>query len=122
MHVAQDSRKSVVVVDDDPDVRDTVRLLLEVRGYRVLSAGNGHDALALLAAHGAPGLILLDLRMPLMSGEQLLGELQRDPVLREVPVVVVSGADEPLPAGTRSCLMKPFRLRELLHVVREHCG
>lgn len=122
MDEALDPRKTVVVVDDDPDVRDTVRLLLEVRGYRVLSAGNGHEALALLAAQGAPGLILLDLRMPLMSGEQLLGELQRHPLLREVPVVVVSGAEEPLPAGTRSWLMKPFRLRELLHVVREHCG
>ena len=122
MHEVLGSMKSVVIVDDDADVRATVRLLLEVRGYRVLTAGNGHEALALLSEHGAPGLILLDLRMPLMSGEQLLGLLQRDPVLREVPVVVVSGADEPLPTGTHSCLMKPFRLRELLHVVRQHCG
>jgi CheY-like chemotaxis protein len=122
MHEALDSRKSVVVVDDDADVRATVRTLLEVRGYRVLTAGNGHEALELLSEHGAPGLILLDLRMPLMTGEQLLGLLQRDPVLREIPVVVVSGNDEQPPAGTQSCLMKPFRLRELLHVVRQYCG
>jgi CheY-like chemotaxis protein len=122
MHEALDSRKSVVVVDDDADVRETVRTLLEARGYRVLTAGNGHEALELLSTHGAPGLILLDLCMPLMSGEQLLGRLQGHPALRETPIVVVSGRDEPPPAGTRGCLMKPFRLRELLGVVREHCG
>ena len=112
----------MVVVDDDADVRETVRVLLEVRGYRVLTASNGHEALTLLSEHGAPGLILLDLRMPLMTGEQLLGLLQSHPALRETPVVVVSGNDEPPPAGTRACLLKPFRLRELLHVVRQHCG
>ena len=114
--------KSVVVVDDDPDVRSSVQELLELQGYPVLTAGNGHEALKLLSQKGAPGLILLDMRMPVMGGQQLIGLLQRHEALREIPVVVVSATQASPPEGTQACLVKPFQVQELLTVVRQHCG
>jgi CheY-like chemotaxis protein len=117
-----DFSRAVVVVDDDPEVRDTVREFLELHGYGVLTAGNGHEALKLLSQRGAPGLILLDMRMPLMTGQQLLGLLQRHPALREIPVVVVSATPGHAPEGAQACLSKPFQIHELLDMVRQHCG
>jgi CheY-like chemotaxis protein len=122
MNEPSDFSRSVVVVDDDPDVRATVQEMLELQGYPVLTVGNGHEALKLLSQKGAPGLILLDMRMPVMTGQQLLGLLQRHQALREIPVVVVSATPERAPVGAQACLVKPFQANELLDVVRQHCG
>jgi CheY-like chemotaxis protein len=123
MREPSDFSRAVVVVDDDAEVRSTLQELLELHGYPVLTVGNGHEAIKLLSEKGAPALILLDLRMPVMTGQQLLGLLQRHQALRDIPVVMVSAARDaaPPPEGVQACLLKPFQLSDLMAVVRQHC-
>jgi CheY-like chemotaxis protein len=78
-----------MVVDDDAEIRDAVTDLLERNGYEVVPAGNGREALAELKSGGLrPALILLDLMMPVMDGQEFCAEQQSDPTLRDIPVVV----------------------------------
>ncbi len=111
----------VLVVDDEPDIVETTARLLGAHGIPVATARNGRDALA-LARSDPPAVVLLDLRMPVMSGEQFLAEWQADPALAAVSVVVCSAtADRPardrLP-GVAAYLHKPADPRELLATVR----
>ena len=114
--------RRVLVVDDDADIRTMVQLILEASGYRVATASDGADALRHLAANGPPSLILLDLMMPLMGGEEFRAEQLRDPRLASIPVVVVSArpqaAEKAARMGALACLQKPFEVEELLDVVR----
>jgi CheY-like chemotaxis protein len=88
------SQKTVLVVDDDRDVRAMLTTLLGVAGFDVIEASNGGDALAALVKH-RPSLIILDLMMPGMDGAQFRQAQRRlqDHELADVPVLVVSGAD-----------------------------
>src|SRR3954453_10261725 len=89
-----ESAKHVLFVEDAIDLRGPLTSLLELKGYRVGWAANGHEALGYLRRGDPPGLILLDLRMDGMDGGQLRRELQRDPTLAPIPVVLVSAADD----------------------------
>jgi CheY-like chemotaxis protein len=80
----------VLVVDDEPDIRDTAALLLEVSGIRAVTASDGREALRVLRTGPPPVVVLLDLRMPVMSGEEFLAERAADPALAVVPVVICS--------------------------------
>ena len=82
--------RPVLVVDDEPDVRDLLRTLLEMEGYRVVCAANGREALAHLAREPRAGLVLLDLAMPVMDGFGFRSEMLRDPRLADIPVIIVS--------------------------------
>ena len=86
--------KCVFIVDDDPDICDTMQMVLECYGYRVVTAEGGADALDKLTKGENPCLILLDLMMPEMNGIQLRHELLRDPELAAIPVVIVSAAGD----------------------------
>lgn len=81
----------VLVVDDDVDIRALIEVRLRRLGHRVVSAGSGEDALDLLAAKGAPDVVVLDVLMPGMSGLQLLTTMRRDPTLDAVPAIFLSG-------------------------------
>ncbi len=83
---------SVLVVDDDPDLRGLVRRALEREGWGVIEAADGRAALDQLEKH-APGLILLDLLMPRMDGFAVLAELRARPAWRQIPVVVITAKD-----------------------------
>lgn len=83
-------RKLVLVVDDDPDLREFVRLVLESADYRVRLAADGAQALRLLTEE-APDVILLDIKMPGLSGDDLLRLFQR--LQRHPPVVIMTAAD-----------------------------
>lgn len=85
---------TVLIVDDDPQVRHCIVLLLEEQGYRVAQAANGFEALDYLRSHDRPCLILLDLTMPKMNGWVFRAELQEDPGLSSIPVVVLSGVPD----------------------------
>lgn len=85
-----DTRKLVLVVDDNADIRASLELLLPMFGFAVATAADGLEALDYLHTHEAPALILLDLRMPLMGGVQFRREQLRDPNLAGIPVVVCS--------------------------------
>jgi CheY-like chemotaxis protein len=111
------SSGTVLVVDDDAEIRDTLALLLQQEGYTVLCAENGVQALAQLR-QGHPDVMLLDLMMPVMSGWEVLDELGDTGELASVPIIVVSAMCAP---GARACLRKPVDLDELLAVVDSCC-
>lgn len=81
----------ILVVDDDADIRTLVETRLRRLGHRVVSAGTGEEALALIAEKGSPDLVVLDVLMPGMSGLDLLGTIREDPALSRVPAIFLSG-------------------------------
>jgi CheY-like chemotaxis protein len=83
----------VLIVDDDRDVRDAMAELLCDEGYECLQARNGLEALAVLKVE-RPGLLLVDLIMPIMNGVDLLARLRQDPALRDIPVIAMTAAND----------------------------
>ncbi len=83
-------RKTILVADDAPRMRQVAARLLEEAGFEVLVASDGAEALARIRAEH-PDLVLLDLLMPGMNGFEVLREMQRDPRVRDTPVLVMSG-------------------------------
>jgi CheY-like chemotaxis protein len=111
---------SVLVVDDDPDLRDTVADALEYDGIDVKVAENGRVALDMLLAGARPHVILLDLMMPEMDGWTFRAEQQKHPAIASIPVVVFSAYGMPDTAqrmGAQAYLKKPPRLDELLTTI-----
>ena len=110
---------SVLVVDDDDAIRDTLRDVLEDEGYEVAVAKNGEEAMAVLRGPlPHPGLVLLDLMMPVMTGWEVLVALGESETLSKIPVVVVSAMCAP---GCKAFLQKPVKLGKLLDVVAKYC-
>ncbi len=117
---------SVLVVEDDADIRDFAAELLEGEGFRVSRAANGRQALDYLhRATGPTCLILLDLMMPVLSGEEFRLEQLDDPTLASIPVVLMSGGgdmrQQASALGISEYLQKPISLRTLLGVVARYC-
>ncbi|WP_437939537.1 response regulator [Sorangium sp. So ce341] len=116
----------ILVVEDDLDIRSILSQLLAFEGYEVEEAADGAEALAMLRRDGPPALILLDLMMPIMDGWQLRAELQRDPELSSVPVVIVSADVRAEQEASRLCaaglLKKPLQIEPLLELVHRICG
>ena len=112
----------ILVVDDDDDIRTLVCLVLESEGYRAVPARDGLDALSLLGASPLPSLILLDLMMPRMDGEELVSALKPNPKLCGIPVVVMSGHNnarqKTQALGVAGCLVKPVDVDILLSTVQ----
>lgn len=116
-----DRPATVLVVDDDEDIRFTTRSVLEEEGYAVLLAADGEEALRYLRALPRPKLVLLDLRMPEMDGHVFLRALQADTELASIPVIILSAASEEVATGLPyPSLRKPFELEALLRAVAAH--
>ncbi len=118
--------KTVLIVEDDPDVRASIAEVLEDNEYRPLSASNGRDALnALSSASPKPCLILLDIMMPIVDGRQFRSAQMEDPLLRSIPVVLLTAYAKPeqvaLDMGVDSYLRKPCELEALLSTVAHYC-
>jgi CheY-like chemotaxis protein len=114
----------VLIVDDDADIRDSLRLALEIEGHDVEVARHGGEAWDRLRRGEVPGLVLLDLAMPVMNGEELLARIQADDQLRSVPVVLITafGAMADAVGGrAHACLRKPIDLEDVLAVARRYC-
>jgi CheY-like chemotaxis protein len=107
-------RANVLVVDDDEAIRDVVAEVLREEGYDVVCAQNGLQALRELEGNGHTDLVLLDLMMPVMSGWEVLEEMQGNDRLSRIPVVVVSAMSAP---GVSEHLAKPIDLDRLLDTV-----
>jgi len=112
---------TVLIVDDDRRLRDTIAELLSEDGYRVLTADHGSRALERLRGEHVC-MVLLDLTMPTKSGSQVLAELLGDPHLPRVPVGVISALVTETPLGTVGVLHKHFDLDRLLSLVHNHAG
>lgn len=111
--------RAVLVVDDDLELRGTLELILESEGYRVITAANGLEALELLA-HETPGVILLDMRMPLMDGWQFAREFRRRHGDSSPLVVCTAAEDAPRRAveiEAKGFLEKPFDIEDVLEAV-----
>jgi CheY-like chemotaxis protein len=116
----------VLVVEDDEDIRADLTAILRVKGFSVDEAANGKEALSRLRAGERPGLVVLDLMMPVMNGWELRAVMRSDTSLSQIPVVVVSGKgriapDEEATLAPAAVLVKPFELHELLDLVGRYC-
>jgi two-component system cell cycle sensor histidine kinase/response regulator CckA len=114
----------VLIVDDDQQTRDSLVELLTDEGYQTEVAADGRQALERLRAAPLPDLILLDLRMPAMNGWVFRIEQRKDPRFAEVPVIVLSGGQDPSAAAAfldaSDYLGKPIDVEELLKLVRKY--
>ena len=115
----------ILIVEDGPEVRQSLEWMLTIDGYRVVTAINGADALKKLQAGFRPCIILLDLHMPEMDGFEFRQRQLQDPDLASIPVVVYSGVSDAKAAAARlnavAHLQKPLDLDQLLQVVETHC-
>ena len=111
--------RTILVVDDDPDIREVVSWMLEDEGYCVIGASNGREALAAVQ-RAAPDAILLDLNMPVMDGWTFARECRRAQLCDGVPIVVMSAGhrlSDATKLGAREIITKPFDVDELLTTV-----
>jgi CheY-like chemotaxis protein len=116
---------TVLVVDDEPVAREFARKKLTDNGYKTVTAGNGEEALAVLA-QTRPDLILLDVEMPKMNGYTFVAELAKRNLEPRIPVVVLTAHEELGPIfkrhGVRGYLIKPLKVEVLLAKIVEVIG
>jgi CheY-like chemotaxis protein len=115
------SRGSVLIVDDDVDIREIVAEVLGDVGYEVTQAANGREALAVVRDTSVrPSVILLDLMMPIMDGYGFLEQRSLDPALASIPIAIVSaghGVDRARIGHGIPIITKPFETRQLVGVL-----
>jgi DNA-binding response OmpR family regulator len=121
-----DPSPQVLVVEDDPSVRGLLDTLLTSEGYRVTTASDGIEGLSEAAAH-RPAVILLDIVMPDLGGMRVLEEMQANPLLAGVPVLVLTGRLEAIgplqdQLGADRVFSKPFGVEDLLARIAELTG
>lgn len=114
---------SILIVDDDVEIREALADLLSDGGYSVLAASNGLDALKLLRSLSAPpAMILLDLMMPVMDGYEFLEAQRGDPTLSSIPVAVISaghGVDRARLGDSLPVLSKPIDVPKMMTTLPE---
>jgi CheY-like chemotaxis protein len=118
---------SILLVEDDPGIREAMVECLSLEGYSVAEASNGAEALAYLHAAPAPKVIVLDLVMPVMNGSEFLEQVRREPALSSIPVILMTAATLGAAHAARMPtadlrLPKPFELTALLDAVARFCG
>ena len=113
---------TVLIVEDEEDLREMMRESLELKGYRVVTAEEGQEALRKLDGIEHLCLVLLDLLMPGMNGWDFFAKLRERPELAAVPVIVHSSASGRAPAGVTRVLQKPIMFERLISVVSEYCA
>ncbi len=113
----------ILVVDDDPDIRTLLRLVLMSSGFRVVLAEDGDQALRRVA-EDLPDLVLCDILMPNLDGYETLAALRSNPASRNLPVLIISARGEAhavkraLDAGANGYFVKPFETRDLVAEIR----
>jgi two-component system, cell cycle response regulator DivK len=117
--------KCILVVEDQEDNRRILRDLLTSRGYELVEAKDGEQALA-LAQHQRPDLILMDVQIPVIDGYEVTRRIKSNPALRDIPIIVVTSyalsGDESKAraAGCNGYVSKPYSTRQLLAKIREY--
>jgi DNA-binding response OmpR family regulator len=121
--IAAPATPTILIADDDDDIRDVIAFKLQVSGFRTLSADNGRTALN-LAVEQRPRMIILDVTMPQMDGLSVCYELHSSSATAQIPVLMLSGRDRQvdidlgLTVGADDYLIKPFSPAELIRRVR----
>lgn len=117
-------RSPVLLVEDNPDVREAMEALLAIDGYTVVSAGDGEEALEVLRGGLVPCLILLDMLMPRKDGLQFRAEQLDNPIFASIPTVAYS-ADSALERNAKALglpfIKKPVLIGTMLDIVERHC-
>jgi CheY-like chemotaxis protein len=113
----------VLIVEDDQSLRVVIRMILENAGYEVSEARNGRAALESIES-GVPGVILADMRMPIMNGVELVDHLRSDPRTASIPVVLMSGllTDSDGSSVADAIVAKPFEPADLLGTITRLLG
>ncbi len=116
--------RRILLIEDDPGIRESIADCLAFEGYEVAGAANGEEGLRYLRSAPRPALIILDLIMPVMNGAQFLEHMRQDEGLANIPVVVMTAA---MASGSYTVsaderLAKPFELADLLRVVQRFAG
>ncbi|HET9110486.1 MAG TPA: response regulator [Ktedonobacterales bacterium] len=120
----------VLIVDDDPEIRGTLRVLLHEEGYEVSEAGDGAEALRLMFESAEPMVALLDMRMPIMNGETaLMQALERDEVWARLSFIIMTANPQMSPRMGEvrerfgiPLLIKPFELDDCIGMVEERAA
>jgi CheY-like chemotaxis protein len=112
---------TVLIVEDEEDLREMMREALELKGYVVVTAEEGEDALRKIDGIDQLCLVLLDLLMPGMNGWDFFAKMRERHELNRVPVIVHSSASNRAPAGVTRVLQKPISFERLISVVSEYC-
>jgi diguanylate cyclase (GGDEF)-like protein len=113
----------ILVVDDDPDIRDILKLTLSEENYEVIEAQDGEEALKLISTK-SPNLILLDYKIPKVDGREVCRRVKKDILLRHLPIIMVTAKGDindkvnGIDAGADDYVVKPFEPKELLARIR----
>ncbi len=113
----------ILVVEDEPDTADLVKLILQEKGYQVVHAADGQDALDKIASMPPPSLVLLDIQLPLVDGITILEMIRATPDWQDVPVVLLTAVVDPLcirqavSIKVQDYVLKPFTRDDLLRSV-----
>ena len=116
-------RKKILLVDDEADIRELMILRLEKAGYRIETVADGQEALDSVE-RDPPDLVLLDLRLPGMRGEEVCRRLKADDKLKRIPIILFTASvkhicEEFKECGADDCLVKPFEPAELLEKIKK---
>jgi DNA-binding response OmpR family regulator len=113
----------ILVVDDEPDILELARVILKSKGYEVITANDGQEALEKVSV-SKPDLIILDILMPRMNGFEVCKKLKSDQETASIPILMftVLGRDKDreqgLKAGADDYLVKPFSAEELINIIK----
>jgi CheY-like chemotaxis protein len=114
--------KTIIYVEDEPAVRRLVSFWLEDAGFRVLLAGDGAAGMALIRSV-LPDLVVTDALMPVLTGDELVEQLQDDPDLRHIPIIMATAAASPLRVkrmlalGCKAVIPKPMEEQSFLEAI-----
>ena len=117
------NRRKIVVIEDEPDIVEVISYNLKREGYNVLAVDRGDESINLIR-NQSPSLIILDLMLPGMDGLSVCRQLKSDPIVNDIPVIIISAKGEEsdivvgLELGADDYLTKPFSPRELLARVK----
>ena len=116
------NERPVLVIEDNETMRSALEAMLDAAGYSVVGVRSANDALDYLAAGPPPRLIMLDIALPDVQGDQLYATIRADPVLAMVPVLVLTGQEEfPELPGVVATLLKGMSADALLGIIDAAC-
>jgi CheY-like chemotaxis protein len=115
--------QSILIIEDEPIIRETLRDSLELEGYKVQAVENGKEGLSVIRKMERPCLILLDLMMPIMNGFEFLDMKEQDVTIATIPVVIVSAfPDQAQKVNANGFVKKPIDLDLLLSFIKRFCS